>query len=103
MDNVQRTSTYDFHNTVVMDILASVIMTPRQENLFESQKADLQEETFQKYPHQDGWSLQNTENYNDKLYIKNSGNCFTLENFYCIFCKDISAFRINENEEYENT
>ena len=103
MDNVQRTSTYDFHNTVVMDILASVIMTPRQENLFESQKADLQEETFQKYPHQDGWSLQNTENYNDKLYIKNSGNCFTLENFYCIFAKTFPLLGLMKLRNMKNT
>ena len=62
-------STDDLHSTVLMDILHSVIKTPRPENLFESQKVELKEEIFQKYPHQHGLSLQNTENDFDKFYI----------------------------------
>ena len=82
--------------------LLLVIMTTRPEHLFESQKVELQVDLFQKYPHQDGLSLHNTENDYEKLYDNNSDNAFTMKNFYCVFCKDISSFRIDEIYEYEN-
>ena len=75
-------------------------MTAQPEAIMENTRVELQEGIFQKYQCQN--DLQKAEQNYKKLYDQNIHDALTTDNFYCVFCKDISSFRIDEIKEYES-